>query len=215
MIFIRDAESKTRSKRAFYKCEKCNKEIERSKQKDIHISEFCKSCTRLKNNANSNDSGTRLHNIYKGMLSRTSAPITRTSNYRNYVLRGITVSDEWMDFQVFKKWSLKNGYKSNLTIDRKNNDGNYCESNCRWITITKQQENKQHLTIRNKTGKRGVSYDKSRDNYKSEIMIKRKKILIGRFKTIDEASSAYDNFIIKNKIKRKTNEEAAMEVAGK
>lgn len=64
-------------------------------------------------------------------------------DYGNYGGRGITVCKEWDDFSVFRSWALSNGYKEGLSIDRKNNDGNYEPSNCRWATAHEQRINQR------------------------------------------------------------------------
>lgn len=62
--------------------------------------------------------------------------------YHRYGGRGITVCNEWQnDFVIFKDWALSNGYKIGLVIDRKNNDGNYEPSNCRFITQSENARN--------------------------------------------------------------------------
>jgi len=89
---------------------------------------------------NSSNKSTRLYKVWADMLSRCRNK--NTKYYHRYGGRGITVCKEWLDYLVFKEWALANGYKGNLTIDRRNNDGNYEPSNCRFITIQEQQWNK-------------------------------------------------------------------------
>jgi hypothetical protein len=64
--------------------------------------------------------------------------------YKNYGGRGIRVSEEWKNsFEAFFEWAMENGYKEGLEIDRIDNDGDYCPSNCRFVTDYVQDRNKR------------------------------------------------------------------------
>ena len=73
-------------------------------------------------------------------------------NYHGYNLyggRGITVCDEWRnDYITFRQWALENGYDANApygecTIDRIDVNGNYEPSNCRFVNMKAQSNNKR------------------------------------------------------------------------
>lgn len=70
--------------------------------------------------------------------------------FKNYGARGIKVCDEWKNsFQSFYEWAIKNGYESGLkqgecTLDRIDVNGNYEPSNCRWVSMKEQQNNKRN-----------------------------------------------------------------------
>lgn len=88
-------------------------------------------------------SNTRLFSIWIGMLNRCYCPSVGKS-YLRYGGRGITVCDEWKtSFEEFMKWSIENGYSDLLSIDRLNNEGNYCPENCRWATAKQQSNNRR------------------------------------------------------------------------
>ena len=82
----------------------------------------------------------RLYSIWTDMKQRCLNP--NNDRAEDYGKRGITVCEEWKkSFEKFVIWALNNGYEENLTLDRKNVDGNYEPSNCRWITSFEQMSN--------------------------------------------------------------------------
>ena len=60
-------------------------------------------------------------------------------NYSSYGGRGITVCADWMDFENFYRdmGDRPNG----MSLERKDNNGNYCKENCCWTTQKEQSNN--------------------------------------------------------------------------
>lgn len=101
------------------------------------------------------------HGDYKSKLYAVWAQMKNRCNcktcveYHNYGARGIKVCDEWSDdYLAFKKWAMSHGYREGLTIDRIDNDGSYCPSNCRFATPKQQARNRRtnrSLTVGKRT----------------------------------------------------------------
>ena len=117
-----------------------------------HITESC-GCKNREINSNRKIHGmyrTRFYKIYGGMKQRCLNP--NNDAYNDYGGRGITVCPRWLgeDGFIHFKEDMYDEYlkkaeeygELNISIDRKNPDGNYEPSNCRWVTQDVQSNNK-------------------------------------------------------------------------
>ena len=127
---------------------------------------------------------TRIYKCWVDMRQRCENP--RNAFFYRYGGRGINICEEWSEFMPFYEWAMANGYRDDLTIERIDNDGDYCPSNCKWATQQEQSLNKTHLP--SKTGYVGVRY--RANGYQAEFTRNRKLHYVGRFKTAEAAAAA-------------------------
>lgn len=79
----------------------------------------------------------RLKEIWWAMRTRC-----RDTGNIYYGAKNIKVCDEWNDYNEFEKWALNNGYSADLTLDRIDSAKGYNPENCRWVSRTVQQRNR-------------------------------------------------------------------------
>lgn len=80
-----------------------------------------------------------LYNKWHAMKSRC---MPYYHQHEHYYDKGVTVCDEWEEFEPFYQWGIENGFQIGLTLDRIDVNGIYSPSNCRWVTIKVQQNNR-------------------------------------------------------------------------
>lgn len=93
----------------------------------------------------------RLYRIWQCMLNRCRRQ--KDKSYRHYGGRGISVCEEWHSYPSFFEWAMANGYRDDLTIDRKEVGGNYEPGNCQWLT---NSDNAKKSIVDRRRQKNGV-----------------------------------------------------------
>ena len=125
-------------------CPYCQKEVVRQ----LSNGKSAKSCGCIPKNYKHGEINTKLYGVWRGMKQRVLNP--KCKDYKDYGGRDISICHAWQDdYIAFKTWSLNNGYTEGLTIDRKDNNGNYEPSNCQFVTSTENNRNQSttKLTI--------------------------------------------------------------------
>lgn len=143
--------------------------------------------------------------IYRAWVSmRSRCKNENHIQYGNYGGRGIKVCQEWDDFRVFLKDMGEKPQGSSL--DRIDNNGNYCKENCRWTDTKTQCNNKRTTKFHNfdnklitrqeylqETGlnKTELRYRQNKEKYKQKGLKKRERK--GTFQCCNGASRDKNN----------------------
>ena len=91
-------------------------------------------------NTTHGQTGTKLYYVWMCMLQRCFNP--KNKKYPRYGGRGITVCDRWKNsFENFLE-DMGERPSTDHSIEREDNDGNYCPENCVWATLKEQSRNK-------------------------------------------------------------------------
>lgn len=175
----------------FYKCVCLNCKREHIKLRRYVIEESgCKSCAKKKDgqHATSKPSSPE-YDAWKSMKRRCYKE--NCSSYEYYGARGIEVCDEWLN--SFKKFYEDMGPKPSKdhSLDRRDNEGNYEPSNCRWATLSEQARNKRN-TVLNKEMVREIKRLRMEEGLGAWILAKRFSVNVGTISNVLEGKTWVD-----------------------
>lgn len=166
-------------------------------------SEKCLNCSNKEKATKHNLSKHKLYPVWSAIKQRCNNPKMKSINT---MVRGIKICEEWENsVENFINWCLTNGYKDGLSIDRRDNNGNYEPSNCRFVEHNIQIQN-QRISCRNSSGYIGVFFEKTRNKYVARLTSNGKTKYLGRYNTAEEAGKAYNEYIISNNLEHTLNE---------
>lgn len=91
----------------------------------------------------------KTYSVWTSMIQRCNN--TNHQHYKNYGGRGIAVCKRWKKFDNFLEDMGE--VSAGLQIDRTDNNGNYCKSNCRWVTQKQNSRNRRSNRLIKHNGK--------------------------------------------------------------
>lgn len=103
---------------------------------------------------------TKKYKTWESIKSRCLNP--NNVSYPNYGARGIKMCDKWLKFSGFDE-DMPDPPTNKHSIDRVDNNGDYCKENCRWVTKHEQDRNKRTNRIIEFNGKQQLLTDWAKD----------------------------------------------------
>ena len=204
MLFATE-KSKSKTRFGLYRCE-CGNEF-KSVTTDIKRGQVSScGCYRKKKHIETQTKhGLTKHPLYQtwlGMIYRCNNP--ENISYKRYGAIGIYVCDRWLDVNNFI-YDMYPSYEEGLTIDRINESKVYSKDTCRWATKAQQAQTTRRIRSCNKSGYRGVYFDKRSSKWRACILSSGKRINLGYYTTAKDGAMAYDKYVIDNNLEHTTN----------
>lgn len=197
IILLSEFHEEGRAKGKF-KCSNCGAEFIGRMSNTRKRTGYCFSCKnksagvkRRKHGHNNRNS--RLHVMWSNMKRRCLNPVGKEKT----IYQGINLCTEWNDFSQFLSWAVANGYRDDLTIDRRETTGNYEPSNCHFVGYSYQSANRKK-TEKNTSGYVGVYWHKGKWQAYCEWLGDRKRL--GRHTDKVEAAKARDKYVRDNNL---------------
>lgn len=106
--------------------------------------------TTAKINAKHGMTKTSIYGLWHGMIQRCND--IKHPRYVSYGGRGITVCPEWCDFENF--YRDMGDKPKGMSLERIDNDGDYCKKNVVWATAKQQSNNRRSNIVLEYNGKK-------------------------------------------------------------
>jgi hypothetical protein len=81
-----------------------------------------------------------MYRVWDAMIQRCTNK--NNKKFHHYGGRGIVVDEKWKKFQGFFE-DMSPTWVEGLTLDRRDNEDGYNKTNCQWVTMKKQNQNKR------------------------------------------------------------------------
>ncbi len=139
LLVIKNSDYRTENKGSWWECKcDCGNTVIKSRRSLVEGHAMSCGCVKTKRKLKTHGmTQTAIYQRWNGMKKRCR-------NDKHY--KDVNICPEWNDFMNFYKWAMENGFSEDLTLDRIDPYGDYEPSNCRWVNMKVQSNNKRNNT---------------------------------------------------------------------